>query len=31
MGDATLKKALDDYKTIYMPYRMFRFRTCETK
>src|SRR5215212_455442 len=27
MGDATLRKALDDYKTIYMPYRNFADRT----
>src|SRR5512133_313850 len=29
MGDITLKKALDDYKTIYMPYRNFAERTRE--
>jgi hypothetical protein len=23
MGDITVRKALDDYKTIYMPYRNF--------
>jgi site-specific recombinase XerD len=27
MGDTTFKKALDDYKTIYMPYRNFAERT----
>ena len=27
MGDITLRKALDDYKTIYMPYRNFADRT----
>jgi site-specific recombinase XerD len=27
MGEVTLKKALDDYKTIYMPYRNFADRT----
>src|SRR5215207_4206008 len=27
MGNATLRKALDDYKTIYMPYRNFADRT----
>jgi len=27
MGDITLRKALDDYKTIYMPYRNFAKRT----
>ncbi len=27
MGDITLKKALDDYKNIYMPYRNFAGRT----
>src|SRR5688500_18088047 len=27
MGEITLKKALDDYKTIYMPYRNFADRT----
>src|SRR6266511_1125973 len=27
MGDITLKKALDDYKTVYMPYRNFAERT----
>src|SRR5215216_2511063 len=27
MGDVTLKKALDDYKTIHMPYRNFAERT----
>lgn len=29
MGDITLKKALDDYKTVYMPYRNFAERTRE--
>ena len=29
MGDITLRKALDDYKTIYMPYRNFAQRTRE--
>ena len=29
MGEITLKKALDDYKTIYMPYRNFADRTRE--
>jgi len=29
MGDITLRKALDDYKTIYMPYRNFAERTRE--
>jgi len=23
MGDTTLRKALDDYKSVYMPYRNF--------
>jgi integrase/recombinase XerD len=27
MGEVTLRKALDDYKTIYMPYRNFADRT----
>src|SRR5215213_552589 len=27
MGDITLRKALDEYKTIYMPYRNFADRT----
>src|SRR5688572_29906214 len=27
MGEITLRKALDDYKTIYMPYRNFAERT----
>ena len=27
MGDITLRKALDDYKTVYMPYRNFAERT----
>src|SRR5690349_12597160 len=27
MGDITLKKALDDYKTIHLPYRNFAERT----
>src|SRR6266536_726123 len=27
MGDIALKKALDDYKTVYMPYRNFAERT----
>jgi len=27
MGDITLRKALEDYKTIYMPYRNFAERT----
>src|SRR6266498_5650663 len=27
MGEITLRKALDDYKTIYMPYRNFADRT----
>src|SRR5690349_16439033 len=27
MGEVKLKKALDDYKTIYMPYRNFADRT----
>jgi integrase/recombinase XerD len=29
MGEITLKKALDDYKAIYMPYRNFADRTRE--
>lgn len=29
MGDITLRKALDDYKTIYLPYRNFADRTRE--
>src|SRR5688500_2725497 len=29
MGDITLRKALDDYKTVYMPYRNFAERTRE--
>src|SRR5688572_25111105 len=29
MGEITLKKALDDYKTVYMPYRNFADRTRE--
>src|SRR5919108_3661841 len=29
MGDITLIKALDDYKTVYMPYRNFAERTRE--
>lgn len=29
MGDITLKKALDDYKTVYLPYRNFAARTRE--
>src|SRR5574338_1291330 len=29
MGDITLRKALGDYKTIYMPYRNFAERTRE--
>jgi integrase/recombinase XerD len=29
MGEITIKKALDDYKTIYMPYRNFADRTRE--
>jgi integrase/recombinase XerD len=29
MGDITLKKALDDYRTVYMPYRNFAERTRE--
>jgi integrase/recombinase XerD len=29
MGEITLKKALDDYKTIFMPYRNFADRTRE--
>src|SRR6266498_1423549 len=27
MGDITLRKALEDYKTVYMPYRNFAERT----
>src|SRR5687768_4860352 len=27
MGDVTLRKSLDDYKTVYMPYRNFAERT----
>src|SRR6266508_5136878 len=27
MGEITLRKALDDYKTVYMPYRNFAERT----
>jgi site-specific recombinase XerD len=27
MGDMTLRKALDDYRTVYMPYRNFAERT----
>ena len=26
-GETTLRKALDDYKTVYMPYRNFAYRT----
>ncbi len=29
MGEITLRKALDDYKTVYMPYRNFAERTRE--
>jgi integrase/recombinase XerD len=29
MGETTLRKALDDYKTVYMPYRNFADRTRE--
>ena len=29
MGDITLRKALDDYKTVYMAYRNFAERTRE--
>src|SRR5688572_3235658 len=29
MGEITIRKALDDYKTIYMPYRNFADRTRE--
>src|SRR5687768_14989441 len=29
MGDITLRKALDDYKTVYLPYRNFATRTRE--
>src|SRR5688500_8369199 len=29
MGEITLRKALDDYKTVYMPYRNFADRTRE--
>jgi len=29
MGDITIRKALDDYKTVYMPYRNFAERTRE--
>jgi integrase/recombinase XerD len=29
MGEVTLRKALDDYKTVYMPYRNFAERTRE--
>ena len=27
MGDITIRKALDDHKTVYMPYRNFAERT----
>ena len=27
MGEVTLRKSLDDYKTVYMPYRNFAERT----
>ena len=29
MGEITIQKALDDYKTIYMPYRNFAEQTRE--
>src|SRR5687768_9638483 len=29
MGDTTIRKALDDYKTVHMPYRIFADRTRE--
>src|SRR5688572_27633744 len=29
MGEITIQKALDDYKTVYMPYRNFADRTRE--
>ena len=29
MGDITIRKALDDYRTVYMPYRNFADRTRE--
>src|SRR5688500_11321830 len=29
MGEITIRKAFDDYKTIYMPYRNFADRTRE--
>ena len=29
MGEITIRKALDDYKTVYMPYRNFADRTRE--
>ena len=29
MGEVTIRKALDDYKTVYMPYRNFADRTRE--